>query len=765
MVESALKAALREILYASLSLDDGLSTIQNLAIANERDSALYFHIARAIEEIILRRPGLASAKLTELSVRLAFDKDAVLRKMLMLLDARYNSVHVIAECELIPDIEAIPRLLDIHGELIQAMIDAIDLNLRPLLPFLTDEVLATLDGIHTRGHEASSKLAMHEAHYLTTILSEAGAFDCSEAILNRLMVMTRENRFSDLAFEVTLDEASVLTEIGLYKESRDILTRLRDDTEVMKDPIKFAATTLQLAINETRDDSVPHETARSVADEAAKRFEMLLDQDDYSKDGLGLAHLVIGSNILANGWREAVPEGITRLESALKIFESIEEPNQTQTVLLFKCLTGLGFAHGLMRDHGNISMSLSYLDRAKTLLTSIKAAHDYEKDLACSHNAIGWICLSSDSDEFWELGIESFEKAIAKREELHRNGNASELDVLSSKVGYALSLLRIPAHNKTDALEELQDVLSQYVPLFPTDSRSFVEIAIATYNLVWLSIRHDIALTPRLQRLLEDIDRMLIDARTQEDSIFIHGASLVVPYLGASWNTLEKRSANLLKESPQLSDTAKLAHALAIAKRNLQSTTIDSLTSISSNFDDELHRIDPLLAQYWKGQTVLAGTIRSYYENKDFSELATGLYNSAVALGLIEDIMTDYSESEEFIRATALSLSLSLMKFALVLEEQYSAHIDRNDATDIPTIDIEQYSFLVAEDWLGLLKISDSYLHLVEDSALVEAQPYLNAVFSNTARALRMMDTVSMIERRVFSHLGNMMNKRYYLRR
>ena len=81
------------------------------------------------------------------------------------------------------------------------------------------------------------------------------------------------------------------------------------------------------------------------------------------------------------------------------------------------------------------------------------------------------------------------------------------------------------------------------------------------------------------------------------------------------------------------------------------------------------------------------------------------------------------------------------------------------------SVDNEQYSFLLAEDWLGLLKISDSYLHLVEDSELVEAQPYLNAVFSNTTRALRMMDSVSMVERRVLSHLGNMMNKRYYLRR
>ncbi|MFW9978635.1 MAG: hypothetical protein ACFFEJ_11195 [Candidatus Thorarchaeota archaeon] len=765
-MESALKAALREILYASLSLDDGLSTIQNLAIANEKDSTLYFHVARAIEEIILRRPGLASAKLTELSVRLSFDKDDALRKMLMLLDARYNTVHVIAECELIPDLEALPRLLDVHGELIQAMIDAIELNLRPLLPFLTDEVLATLDGIYTRGHDASTKMAIYEAHYLTTKLSEAGAFDCSEAILNRLMTMARDEGLDDLAFDITLDEASVLTEIGLYKESRDTLQKLRDDPEIIKDPIKLAACTLQLAINETRDDSIPFEVARAFADEAAQRFEMILDCEDCSKDGLGLAHLVIGSNILANGWREAVPEGIKRLEAALSIFENIENPDHTQTHLLFKCLTGLGFAYGLMRGHGNVSTSLDYLDRAQNLLNNLSDSQDHEQDIARSYNAIGWICLSSDSDEYWELGIESFEKAIEMRETLLKKGNARELEVLSSKVGRALSLLRTPGPSRPAALEELQGVLSQYVPLFPTDSRSFIEIAIATYNLVWLSIRHGIELSPRMSRLLEDVDRMLIDARSQEDSIFIHGASLVVPYLTGSWKALEKRSANLLKENSQLDDTSKLVNALATAKRNLEAISLEVVSSISEDFDEDLIRIDPLLAQYWKGQAALANTIRSYYENKDFSSLATGLYKSAHALGLIEEVDTDYGESAEFIRATALSLSKSLMKFALVLEDQYSAYIDRSEIKESKIAsDNEQYSFLLAEDWLGLLKISDSYLHLVEDSELVEAQPYLNAVFSNTTRALRMMDTVSMIERRVFSHLGNMMNKRYYLRR
>ncbi|MFW9850225.1 MAG: hypothetical protein ACFFF4_13895, partial [Candidatus Thorarchaeota archaeon] len=222
-MESSLKAALREILCASMSLDDGLSTIQNLAIDTTSNPQIYYDVARAIEEIILRRPSLASAKLTELTVRLAFSEDHVLRDMLMLLDARYTNASRRAECELVPDIEALPALLDILSELIQGMDSALRLNLRPLLPFLTDEILATLEEIYTRGHPASIDLAIHESRYLTSTLSEAGVFDCSEAILNRLMTISRSSGLPELAFEIALDEASVLTEIGMYHESRDIL--------------------------------------------------------------------------------------------------------------------------------------------------------------------------------------------------------------------------------------------------------------------------------------------------------------------------------------------------------------------------------------------------------------------------------------------------------------------------------------------------------------------------------------------------------------
>jgi hypothetical protein len=62
------------------------------------------------------------------------------------------------------------------------------------------------------------------------------------------------------------------------------------------------------------------------------------------------------------------------------------------------------------------------------------------------------------------------------------------------------------------------------------------------------------------------------------------------------------------------------------------------------------------------------------------------------------------------------------------------------------------------------MKITDNYLGMVEEAELAQAQPYLNAVFSNITRALRMMDSVSLIDRRVLSYLGDIMNRKYYLR-
>ncbi len=84
-MESVIVTALRDILCASMSLDDGLSTIQQMS---GDDAITAYEVARAIEEIILRRPGLASNKLMEISIKLASDKNTMLPDMLMLLDTR-----------------------------------------------------------------------------------------------------------------------------------------------------------------------------------------------------------------------------------------------------------------------------------------------------------------------------------------------------------------------------------------------------------------------------------------------------------------------------------------------------------------------------------------------------------------------------------------------------------------------------------------------------------------------------------------------------
>ena len=71
-MQAQLIATLRDILCANMSLDDGLSAVQNIPFDTSDESNTLFDIARAIEEIILRRPGLASTKLAELSIRLSF---------------------------------------------------------------------------------------------------------------------------------------------------------------------------------------------------------------------------------------------------------------------------------------------------------------------------------------------------------------------------------------------------------------------------------------------------------------------------------------------------------------------------------------------------------------------------------------------------------------------------------------------------------------------------------------------------------------------
>jgi tetratricopeptide (TPR) repeat protein len=764
-VESILQATLRDILIASLSLDDGLSKVQGISFRNPEDADVLFDIARALEEIILHRPGLANAKLTELVVRMSFNENRVLPEMLILLDTRYTNSHRRAECEILPDLEALPRLIDILGELSQAITSTIRLNLRPVLPFLSDEVLMTLNAIYDRRHDATISLALHEVHYLAWILVEAGFFEGSELLLNRLIEISGEISDDELTYEVTFDYACVLTELKMFDKSRDILNDLKKYARRSKDSLKLAEVTLQLGVNETRDDSVDFDVARMLGDKAAEFYDIALKAGSVSRDEVGLAHLVIGSSILANGWREGVSNAVERLELGLRIYDSIENKSPKQMLHVFRTLTGLGFAHGLMGDHENMGKAIEHLSNAKEIIKQYKDSFSgYEIELSRVENAIGWLCLSTESDEFWEMGIQSFKRAEEIRTKLLTSGQITDIEILGTRMGLAFSTMRSAGRTDADDPQDpIREIIAQYIPLFPTDPRAYEEIAIATFDLVWLLTRHGGHLPPRLRRLLDDVDRMLEDAET--DSIFIQGVSLIFPYLENSWNTLLERSKQMSNNPGHLSDVSKIIAALAVSKMNLDALNLELGARVKPAVDDEVLRVDALLAQYWLGQTFLVQTIRAFYDNKDYSELASGLYAAALAFNEVLEIESDFGESVEFIKATCASMAQMLRKFSLTLENQYAAYIDRSKFSGtVSNIDDAQYSFILAEDWLGLVKIANSYLQMVEQSEIVEAQPYLNAVFSNINRALKMMDAVSLIDRRVLALLGAEMNRRYYLR-
>ncbi|MFW9788736.1 MAG: hypothetical protein ACFFE2_12420 [Candidatus Thorarchaeota archaeon] len=766
-MQAQLIATLRDILCANMSLDDGLSAVQNIPFNNSDESNTLFDIARAIEEIILRRPGLASAKLTELSIRLSFHKNQSIPELLMLLDTRYTNSHRRSECEIDPDIEAIPKLLDILGELSQALNSSIRLNLRPLLPFLADEVLMTLNAIYDRRHDGTTHLALFEVHSLAWILIEEGFFEGAELLLNRLIEISKEVGMQDFEFEVTYDYACVLTELYLFSDAREYLNDLEKVARANNDSAGLAAVNLQLGVNETRDDSVPHTVARSISDKAAELYDIALKAGEVSVEEVGLAHVVIGSSILANGWREGVPQAIDRLEVGLRIFDNINDKTPEQNVHVFKTLACLGFAHGLLGDHENMTKAIDYFNGAKEILHELENLYpDIDLELTRTENAIGWLCLSTECDEFWPIGQASFERAVSLREEQFAAGRIAELDLIGSRMGLALSDLRTTERTNVDIQDPLREILVQYVPLFPTDKRAFVEVAIATYNVVWLLTRHSGDIPPRLRRLLDDIDRMLSDVRVDAESMFIHGVGLVVPFLECSWNSLLERSKAMSQSTSPLAGVAGLIAALSTAKINLNALNQEFGVRIQPPVDDAVQENDPLLAQYWLGQTYLVQTIKAFYDNKDYSELATGFYGAAIAFGEVTSIEPAFQESAEFIKATSSSLSQVLRRFAFALENQYAAYIDRGRFEGSPvSIDGSQYNYLLAEDWLGLIKIANAYLQMVEQSEIVEAQPYLNAVFSNLTRALRMIDGISLVDRRVLSLLGNLMNRRFYLRR
>jgi len=739
--------------------------IQNISTRDNDESNLLFDIARAIEEIILRRPGLASAKLTEIVVRLSFEKNRTLPELLILLDTRYTNSNRRSECELLPDIEALPTLVDILGELSQAITSTIRLNLRPVLPFLTDEVSLTLSAIHDRRHDGTTILALHEVHYLAWVLIETGFFEGAELLLNRVIEISKEAKQKELHFEATFDYACVLTELGLYDQSRDILNNLEQDARSSKDTLKLAEITLQLGVNETRDESISYKVARKIGDKATELYDKALKSKLVSLDEVGLAYLVIGSSILANGWREGVSEAVERLEFGLKVYERIEDKTPVQLFHVYRTLCGLGFAYGLMSDYDNMSKAIEYLTQAISILNEMDdELPDINLEKSRVENTIGWLCLSTESNEFWDLGIQAFKRAESVREELWKSGSVSDIELIGTRIGLALSLMRTSERSDSDtSLEQIRETLVQYIPLFPTDRRAYEEIAIATYDIVWLIARHDRNISPRFRRLFEDIDRMLLDA--PQESLFIQSVSLVVPFLERSWSTLLERSKRMASSKNELADVAKITAALSITKINLESLNSELVRLVQPSVDNEVHRVDPLLAQYWVAETYLIQTVRAFFANKDYSELATGLYNAAVAFGDVLGIEPNFDESAEFIKATSASLSQVLGRFALTLETHYAAYIDRATVSGTPpSIDKEQYSFILSEDWMGLIKIANAYLQMVEESEVVEAQPYLNAVFSNINRALKMMDSVALIDRRVLAPIGAVMNSRFYLR-
>ncbi len=759
-------ATLRDILCANLSLDDGLSAVQNIPFDDSAEANTLYDTARAIEEIILRRPGLASAKLAELSIRLSFHKNRVISELLLLLDTRYTNSFRRTEYELLPDVEAIPNLIDLLGELSQALSSSIRLNLRPLLPFLADEVLMTLNSIFDRRHEGTTNLALYEVHNLAWVLAEEGFFEGAELLLNRLIEISKEIGLKDFEFELTFDHSCVLTELRLFEDARQRLKDLEQKARSMNDPLWLAAINLQLGVNETRDDSVSHYTARDISDKAAELYDLALSAKLVGKDEVGLAHLVIGSSILANGWREGVPQAIDRLQLGLKIFQSIDELDTSHKVHMFKTQAGLGFAHGLLSDHENITKAIEYFEAAKESLSDLKNVYpDVDLEAARTENAIGWACLCTECDEFWPIGMEAFEKAVKLREDLFAEGRVSEIELIGTRMGLALSKMRVIERSDMNIQDPLREILVQYVPLFPTDNRAFVEVAIATYNVVWLLTRHGGTIPPRLMRLLEDIDRLLIDVQVDDNSIFINGVSLVVPFIESSWNILLERSKTMSQSGSELADVAGLIAALSTAKINLSALNLEVGGRIQPPVDDSVLEADPLLAQYWLGQTYLVQTIRAFYNNKDYSELATGFYGAAIAFGDVLRIEPSFPESSEFIKAASSSISKLLRRFSLALENHYAAYVDRSKFPGTPVVsDQAQYDYLLAEDWLGLIKIANAYLQMVEQSEMVEAQPYLNAVFSNLNRALLMIDSVSLVDRRVLSLLGNILNKRFYLR-
>ncbi len=765
VVESPIQSILYDVLCASISLDDGLSALQGIARDHPEDVELAFEIARAIEEILLRRPALASTKLTEITVRLSFDKRQDLPKMLMLLETRFTNAFRRYEAELLPDIKAIPNLLDILSELSQSIDTAIELNLRPLLPFLSDETLLTLNALHIRGHKASLVLAMHEVHYITSFLINSGMFECAEALLNRLLELARELDMDEFEFELALDEAVVLTELGLYDECRKLVSPLIETAKSSDDVAKLAALTLQLCVNETRDDSVHYTIARSLSDQAISLHSLAIEQGLLPAHEIGTAHLTIASSIIGTGWREGIPEAIHYYKSALEVFDDLETRTPEQSLLLFKILAGLGFAYGILGDYDHTRLALDNIHQAASVLNEIDPQGS-ETTIASAwcDATIGWVCLISESDEFWVQGIEAFKRAMKAREKLLEAGLIGLLDYIACQVGLGLSSLRTVDVIDTRLLEQLREALAQYIHLFFTDHRAIVEASIAIYDLLWMSHRHGLEIPQRLVNLIDDIVKMLDETLVHDGVDFVVGAKMVVPYSARAWDQLGRVAREISQSNEPLRRVARLMLAFSVTKENLDALQSGLPVPIRDPVDEAVFDADPLLAQYWKGQTRLASAIHQFYQNKDYSTLAKGFHDAAVELHKVETIETDFEESLEFVKATSTTLSLVLFRFARALHVRYVPTVEIDEAEAAVNVDFtEQFNLMVTQDWLGLIKITVAYLQMVEKED-TKSHPYLNAVFSNVARALRMMDDVALIERRILATLGTEMNRRFYVR-
>ncbi|MCF2136118.1 MAG: hypothetical protein K9W43_02670 [Candidatus Thorarchaeota archaeon] len=763
---SQIQSILRDILCASVSLDDGLSALQSIARDHPEEVELAYEVARAIEEILLRRPSLASTKLTELTVRLSFDERRDLPKMLMLLETRYTNSFRRNEAELLPDVQAIPNLLDILSELSQSMGTALEINLRPLLPFLSDETLLTLDAIYTRKHEASTLVAVHEVHYLTALLLDAGMFECAEALLNQLLIIAREMNLSDFEFELTLDEAAVLTELGMYDECRRLLNPQIEAATAADNHEHLAALMLQLSINETRDDTIPYMTARALGDRAIALYSDAVDKSLLSIEQLGAAYVTIASNILSTGWREGVDEAITRYKSALEVVEAIEPRTLDQSLLLFKTLAGIGFAYGLLGDYDSIHRAIDYLNQASSLLNETDVRdRDSRVERAWCNATIGWICLTSESDEFWDQGTKALKNALSMREDLLKEDLVNSLDIISCKVGLGLSLLRTNEAIDDTTLALLRDALLQYIPLLFTDQRAMVETSITIYDIMWMTHRHEVAIPSRLLGLLEEVMKMLDVTQVHDGETFVVGAKMVVPYLQRSWETLQRVAQETIQSGHQLHDVAHLLSALSTSKMNHDVLNSGIPVALHNPVTDAVIAADPILAQYWKGQFSLADALHSFYTNKDYPTLAEKLYRAATELRAVDSVECEFDESVEFIKATAVTLSIVLFRFTRALQGRYAMTVNVTDDDILIGTDFtEPFSFMLTQDWLGLVKITTAYLQMVERED-VKTHPYLNAVFSNISRSIRMMDRVALVERRILTFLGSEMNQRYYLRR